>query len=208
VAVGSLIDWYNVQVRPPIPPRHTLKPFAKYYNQDKLYNNCTTMLNLSAYPYPHTSIFEIHSRTGIPLNKLVIGKPASRRDTASGGYMSSEELGRCLKSAKDLGWNGGAMFWQFPRANRRFLEKVTRGNWDVGTDAKGESDDVEEGDADSGDSPSASSDDKKTLSRGGTSSTGMGGDDGDEGSSLLRRGKGHKLTLTGSLLGRRKLLSI
>ena len=80
----------------------------QFYNQG-LYGDCTGLLTKSGGAFPGSSLFEI-PKHGIPLSKLVIGKPATAAD-ATNGYMSPATLGSCVKKAKAKGWNGGVMVW-------------------------------------------------------------------------------------------------
>jgi hypothetical protein len=48
---------------------------VKFYNQG-MYNDCNGLLTQSGSPFPGSSLFELAS-AGWPLDKLVIGKPAS-----------------------------------------------------------------------------------------------------------------------------------
>ncbi|KAF9047087.1 glycoside hydrolase [Hymenopellis radicata] len=105
--VGSLIDWYNVQ----------------YYNQGATeYTTCDNLLWQSSSTWPGTSLFEI-AYSGIPWEKLVIGKPANS-GSASSGYMSTATLASCVQQARDVGWNGGVMVWQFPDAASAWIQAV------------------------------------------------------------------------------------
>ncbi|KAM5540736.1 hypothetical protein V8D89_005767 [Ganoderma adspersum] len=106
--VGSLIDWYNVQ----------------FYNQG-LYGDCTSLLTNSGGAFPGSSLFEI-PKHGIPLNKLVIGKPAGGAD-ATNGIMTPAALGQCVKQAKAKGWNGGVMVWQYPHADANWIRSAKGG---------------------------------------------------------------------------------
>ncbi|KAM5537760.1 hypothetical protein V8D89_008528 [Ganoderma adspersum] len=106
--VGSLIDWYNIQ----------------FYNQG-LYGDCTGLLTSSGGGFPGSSLFEI-PKNGFPLNKLVIGKPATAAD-ASNGYMDPATLGSCVKQAKAKGWNAGVMVWQFPHADSAWIQSAKGG---------------------------------------------------------------------------------
>ena len=81
----------------------------QFYNQG-LYTDCAGLLTSSGGAFPGSSLFEI-PKNGIPLNKLVIGKPATAAD-ASNGFMDPATLGSCVKQAKAKGWNGGVMVWQ------------------------------------------------------------------------------------------------
>jgi len=113
--VGNLIDWYNVQL----------------YNQGSDYIICSSLLTHSlAHNFYNTSIFEIHALSGVPLNKLVIGKPAAI-DQATNGFMDLNVLSGCLKQAKAMGWNAGAMLWQYPRANSTAMKIVRSQSWPV-----------------------------------------------------------------------------
>ena len=86
---------------------------VQFYNQG-LYGDCTGLLTKSGGAFPGSSLFEI-PKHGIPLNKLVIGKPATAAD-GTNGYMSPGTLGQCVKKAKAKGWNGGVMVWQVRRS--------------------------------------------------------------------------------------------
>jgi chitinase len=75
---------------------------------------------------------EIHEQTQVPLDKIVITKPAGPGD-AAGGFIAPAPLAKCLKAVKALGWDAGVTFWQYPRGNARLLKGVTRGTWNTGT---------------------------------------------------------------------------
>ena len=62
--------------------------------------------------WPATSVMEINSFAGVPLNKIVIGKPLDT-GAADNGYMSPSSLATCVKQGQNLGWNGGVMFWEW-----------------------------------------------------------------------------------------------
>ncbi|KAF5374494.1 hypothetical protein D9615_009116 [Tricholomella constricta] len=86
--VGHLIDWYNVQ----------------FYNQGEgEYTTCAGLLTASSTKWPQASLFQI-ADSGIPLSKLVIGKPANING-ANNGYMSASELAQCVQQAKNKGWS-------------------------------------------------------------------------------------------------------
>ncbi|PIL32409.1 hypothetical protein GSI_05655 [Ganoderma sinense ZZ0214-1] len=106
--VGSLIDWYNVQ----------------FYNQG-LYTTCDGLINTSGGAFPGTALLEI-PKNGIPLDMLVIGKPATAAD-ASNGFMDPATLGTCVKEAKSKGWNGGVMVWQYPHADASWIASAKGG---------------------------------------------------------------------------------
>ncbi|KAK0467057.1 glycoside hydrolase family 18 protein [Desarmillaria tabescens] len=112
--VGSLIDWYNVQ----------------FYNQGATeYTTCTGLLTTSSSTWPKTALFQI-ANSGVPLNKLVIGKPATASD-ASSGYMTTSTLASCLQTARNQGWNAGAMVWQYPDAGVSWIATVRSLSWAV-----------------------------------------------------------------------------
>ena len=91
--VGSMIDWYNIQVRPPASVRATA-PFLttlQYYSQYNNYSTCETIFSQSDNAFPETSIFQIHNN-GVELNKLVMGKLGSPADGGT-GYIDPAVLG-------------------------------------------------------------------------------------------------------------------
>jgi chitinase len=95
--VGGLIDFYNVQ----------------FYNQgDTDYTTCQTLINQSTSDWPQTSVMEINKFGGVPLNKIVIGKPNDQA-AADNGYMDPTTLGQCVALAQAQGWNAGVMFWEW-----------------------------------------------------------------------------------------------
>jgi chitinase len=60
--VGSMIDWYNLQ----------------FYNQGTSeYTDCAGLFDKSSSAWPKSSVFEI-AASGVNLNKLVVGKPATK----------------------------------------------------------------------------------------------------------------------------------
>lgn len=60
-----------------------------------------------------TSVKEIAAR-GVPLNKLIVGKPASMADVVNTGYVASQSLGQWTGQAyNELKWYGGIMYWQY-----------------------------------------------------------------------------------------------
>ncbi|KAG5639657.1 hypothetical protein H0H81_008818 [Sphagnurus paluster] len=103
--VGKLIDWYNIQ----------------FYNQGE-YTTCEGLLTSSSSVWPKSSVFEI-AASGVPMSKIVIGKPASTSG-ANNGFMSSSLLSQCVKQAKAKGWNAGVMAWEFPSAASSWISTV------------------------------------------------------------------------------------
>ncbi|KAJ7873427.1 glycoside hydrolase family 18 protein [Mycena leptocephala] len=119
-AVGSLIDWYNVQ----------------FYNQGATeYTTCAGLLTASSNTWPQSSVFQI-AANGIPLNKIVIGKPATGAD-ATNGFMDPATLSTCLAQAKAQGWSAGAMTWQYPNGNSAWVTQVRSGSFPVGAPGGG-----------------------------------------------------------------------
>lgn len=106
--VGNLIDWYNVQ----------------FYNQGTTeYTSCNSLLQTSSNTWPQSALFQIASGSGVPLSKLVIGKPATTGD-ASNGFIPTSTLAQCVQQAKNQGWNGGVMVWEFPDAAADWIQQV------------------------------------------------------------------------------------
>ncbi|KAF7288409.1 Glycoside hydrolase family 18 protein [Mycena chlorophos] len=119
-AVGSLIDWYNVQ----------------FYNQGTSeYTTCAGLLDTSSSAWPESALFQI-AANGVELSKLVIGKPAQAGD-ASNGYMDPGTLAGCLETAKGQGWDGGVMTWQYPDGDSAWIEEVRADSWPVGSSTGG-----------------------------------------------------------------------
>ncbi|KAG2128555.1 glycoside hydrolase family 18 protein [Suillus clintonianus] len=112
--VGSLIDWYNVQAS---------IPRYMFYNQGKTeYTTCTGLLTKSSSTWSNTSVFQI-AAAGVSLDKLVIGKPATKSD-ASNGYMNTTLLAQCVEKAYKKGWDAGVMVWEFPDAAAAWIKAV------------------------------------------------------------------------------------
>ncbi|KAF7794237.1 hypothetical protein EIP86_005369 [Pleurotus ostreatoroseus] len=112
--VGSLIDWYNVQ----------------FYNQGTAeYTTCAGLLTASSSTWPETALFQI-AASGVPLSKLVIGKPANTGD-ANNGFMSTSTLASCVAQAKSQGWTAGVMVWEFPDAASSWISAVRASSWPV-----------------------------------------------------------------------------
>ncbi|EIW79374.1 glycoside hydrolase family 18 protein [Coniophora puteana RWD-64-598 SS2] len=106
-AVGNLIDWYNIQ----------------FYNQGTSeYTTCDGLLTQSSAAWPKSSLFEI-SAQGVPLDKLVIGKPATATD-ATNGFIDTATLAGCLQTAAGQKWNAGVMVWEYPDAAADWIKAV------------------------------------------------------------------------------------
>lgn len=107
-AVGSGIDFYNVQ----------------FYNQGAgAYTDCNGLLHSSGTNFPDTSVFQINSVGGVPLEKIVIGKPLDTT-SASNGYMDAGSLATCVSEAQGSGWNGGVMYWQWDNTAASVMKTV------------------------------------------------------------------------------------
>lgn len=104
--VGDLIDWYNIQFYNrksanyclPLPPLIScaLEGATEYVTPEGL-------LTASSSTWPNTAVFQIHA-SGVPLHKIVIGKPATSGDAAS-GYMDTDTLASSLERAKKSKWS-------------------------------------------------------------------------------------------------------
>jgi len=113
-SVGNLIDWYNVQ----------------FYNQGVTeYTTCANLLTTSSTTWPNTALFQI-AASGVPLSKLVIGKPATTGE-ANNGFMPATTLAGCLATAKNQGWTGGSMVWEYPGAAAAWIQAVRASSWPV-----------------------------------------------------------------------------
>ncbi|KAG1869307.1 glycoside hydrolase family 18 protein [Suillus tomentosus] len=110
--VGDMIDWYNVQ----------------FYNQGTTeYTTCNGLLYSSSTLWPESALFQI-ADSGVPLDKLVIGKPATAAQ-ASNGYVDPTLLASCVSSAYASGWNGGVMVWEYPYAESSWIATVRGDTW-------------------------------------------------------------------------------
>ncbi|KAG1897875.1 glycoside hydrolase family 18 protein [Suillus fuscotomentosus] len=111
-AVGDMIDWYNVQ----------------FYNQGTTeYTTCDGLLYNSSTTWPESALFQI-ADSGVPLDKLVIGKPATAAQ-ATNGYIDPSLLASCVSSAYASGWNGGVMVWEYPYAESSWIATVRGDTW-------------------------------------------------------------------------------
>ena len=99
-SVGSLIDFYMVQ----------------FYNQvDSKYDTYNELfVHASGSDFNGTAIKQIADR-GIPLRKIVIGKPILPSDASNTGWISMEDLSKfAIEGYKKMGWYAGFMHWQYP----------------------------------------------------------------------------------------------
>lgn len=106
--VGDLIDWYNVQ----------------YYNQEKTSYDSYEALFLTSNGFLSTTAVKEIVEKGIPLHKIVVGKPVSGTDVFNTGRVNPADFGVWARTAYDeLGWNGGIFTWQYSSdLNGSFVE--------------------------------------------------------------------------------------
>ncbi|TFK53391.1 glycoside hydrolase [Heliocybe sulcata] len=113
-SVGNLIDWYNIQ----------------FYNQGTSeYTTCSGLLTTSSSTWPQSALFQI-AASGVTLDKLVIGKPATTGD-ATNGYIAPATLATCVEQAQNQGWDAGVMVWEFPDAAASWITTVRSDSWPV-----------------------------------------------------------------------------
>jgi len=97
-AVGSLIDFYNVQ----------------FYNQDTSdYTTYATLFQKANGWATGTSVLEMVSK-GVDISRIVVGKPVTQGDVNNSGFVSVSALRAIFASAiSSTQWRGGFMGWQF-----------------------------------------------------------------------------------------------
>lgn len=69
---------------------------------------------------------EINSYAGVPLEKIVIGKPLDS-GAADNGYMDASTLASCVAQAQRKGWNAGVMFWEWTEQAPSLMATVRAG---------------------------------------------------------------------------------
>ncbi|KAG2050100.1 hypothetical protein BDR06DRAFT_1011558, partial [Suillus hirtellus] len=74
-----------------------------------------------------SALFQI-ADSGVPLDKLVIGKPATAAQ-ATNGYIDPSLLASCVSSAYASGWDGGVMVWEYPYAESSWIATVRGDTW-------------------------------------------------------------------------------
>ncbi|KAJ7168017.1 glycoside hydrolase family 18 protein [Mycena filopes] len=109
-AVGTMINWYNVQ----------------FYN-NAIYEPCEGFLHESGGNEPQTSVFEINTAGQVPLEKIVIGKPAIPANTGS-GFTNMTVLASCLQEATQNKWTTGIMFWKYLDSTTSGIMQQARGS--------------------------------------------------------------------------------
>jgi len=97
-AVGDLIDFYNVQ----------------FYNQGtSAYSTYNTLFQQTDGWAKGTSVMEME-HAGIPLSRILIGKPITQGDASNTGYIPVGTFRSILQQAmSSIQWKGGFMGWQF-----------------------------------------------------------------------------------------------
>jgi chitinase len=96
---GHTIDFYMVQ----------------FYNQgDTKYDSYEQLFTkATGGAFPGTSVKEIAAR-GVPLQKIVVGKPVVQADAANTGWVDQAQLGQwALRAYNEFGWYAGIGHWQF-----------------------------------------------------------------------------------------------
>lgn len=79
---------------------------------DTQYTTCENLITKSGGSFPGTSVKEIHTVAGVPLDKIVIGKPSAAYQAAN-GFVSFSTLATCIAQAGEFGWSAGTMFWEY-----------------------------------------------------------------------------------------------
>ncbi len=97
--VGDLIDFYNIQ----------------FYNQgnDNPYESYPDLFGTAS--ASQSSVGEIHA-AGVPLSRIVVGKPLNKTDATNTGWVSAGNLALLLQDAKQAQPSllpAGVMTWQF-----------------------------------------------------------------------------------------------
>lgn len=67
------------------------------------YTTCAGLLTASSSTWPQTALFQI-AAGGVPLSKVVIGKPGLASD-ASNGFIAPATLAGCVSQAVSEGWS-------------------------------------------------------------------------------------------------------
>ena len=75
----------------------------KLWQTEGEYTTCDSLLWNSGGEWPGTSLFEI-AYSGIPWEKLVMGKPADAA-SATDGFMLTSKLATCIQEARKIGWS-------------------------------------------------------------------------------------------------------
>lgn len=111
--MGSLIDWYNIQVNFSA-TFHLRCSTTQYYNQGSEYTTCDTIVTSSS-KFPGTAVLEL-STAGISADKIVITKPAIGGDTGS-GYIDPSTIASCVQQAAGSDWSRSIFIFMKKRFN-------------------------------------------------------------------------------------------
>ncbi|KAJ7113776.1 glycoside hydrolase superfamily [Mycena epipterygia] len=111
--VGHMINWVNA------------RNFSRkgFYNSPGEDTTCDNLLDESGSFLNQTAVFEIHDDGQVPLEKIVIGKPATPAD-ADSGYMNATYLNSCIQEASQKNWTTGIMFWQYSDAASGIIQEA------------------------------------------------------------------------------------
>lgn len=84
---------------------HNIRPHltSAFAEGSSEYTTCAGLLTESSSTWPESALFQI-ANSGVPLSKLVIGKPGISSD-ASNGFMSTSTLASCVQQAAEKGWS-------------------------------------------------------------------------------------------------------
>ena len=96
--VGYAIDWYNVQ----------------FYNQGSSdYSTFDTLIETSDGWATGTAVLQI-GNSGVPLSKIVIGKPVTQAGAVNTGYVDVNTLSNIITQAlSQTSWSAGVMGWEY-----------------------------------------------------------------------------------------------
>jgi len=95
---GYAINWYNVQ----------------FYNQGSSdYSTYETLIETSDGWAPETAVLQI-GNSGVPLSKIVIGKPVTQAGAVNTGYVDVNTLANIITQAvSQTQWSAGVMGWEY-----------------------------------------------------------------------------------------------
>ena len=111
--VGDYIDFFNVQ----------------FYNQGSSdYSSYETLFVQANGWAKNTTVAQI-AALGIPMNKIVVGKPVTQADVSNTGYIAKETLAGIFTTARQGVWSdcsnvGGVMNWQFSSDEEGWMESM------------------------------------------------------------------------------------
>ena len=111
--VGDYLDFFNIQ----------------FYNQGTSdYLTYETLFVKSTGWSPGTAVLQIAEK-GIPMNKLLVGKPVTEDDVYNTGFVPQDELANIFRTARQGVWYycddvGGVMNWQFASDTTAWTEEM------------------------------------------------------------------------------------